>query len=176
MTAIAWSSSARQTLQRGLQRFGRIGFAQRWPIGECGWKPEVRAVSRHEHEWDPQRVEPLGDLRNCFRGSARHLAAQNPARGRRSCRARWRHFPPCAPSLPKPRIVSSQSSAMIGSSSTISTSLGSAAKPLAAESSVSSRFPQIQILMRTAPRSMPDQAQGSRNETHHIDVPLSVHL
>ena len=66
MTAIAWSSSARQTLQRGLQRLGRIGFVQRWPIGECSWKPEVWALSRHEHEWDPQRVESLGDCETVF--------------------------------------------------------------------------------------------------------------
>ena len=75
---------------------------------------------------------------------------------------------------PKPRTVSSKSSAIRGSSSTIKTSLGS--RSVGAGSMITP-ITGVDTLIRPARgRSRESAPAGSRNETHHIAVPLSVHL
>ena len=125
VSALALDDRACPTSQQGLQRVGRIGFGQPRPVGKGRPGSLTSApypVTKMKGIFSASSRSAIAKL---FSRIRRHRAARNPGRGRQSCRAPWPHFPRSAPPSPRrPRIVSSKSSAMIGSSSTISTSSG----------------------------------------------------
>ena len=123
-SASALDDRACPTSQQGLQRVGRIGFGQPRPAGKGRGKTDVGAISGDEDKRNLQCLQPFGNRKAFFAGQTD--IEQREIRGAVGNQVeRSRHISRCSHRFtPKPRIASSKSSAMIGSSSTISTSSG----------------------------------------------------
>ena len=158
-------------LQQRLQRVGRAGLWQPRLSRKAGRKPDLGAIAGDEDERNLQRLQPFGDRKTLFADQADIEQREIRRRDRRSCRAPWPRSPAVRTVFtPKPRIVSSKSSAMIGSSSTINTSLGMPSEEAGSMYLASSRFafdqsPGRSPGRRTCRRRLDKRAAGSRTET-----------